>query len=212
MRIGGFVKQSLVDWDGYIAAVVFVKGCNLRCFYCHNPSLVLPRLVKGSPENSEEYVLGFLRTHAAFIDGVVVTGGEPTLQRDLKDFLRKIKDMELIVKLDTNGTNPKILNEVIAEGLVDCIAIDIKNVLEYEAYRVISLKISRHEFENVRESVYMLKNSAVPHIFRTTVVDGIHSKEVIEIIRAEFPDVVFQKYRGDSPTIASELGDAGLED
>src|SRR5574344_1116419 len=122
MIIGGFQKSSLIDYPGMISAIIFTKGCNFKCPYCHNPELfenTSSDLIK--PDD----VLSFLSTRKGKLDGVVVTGGEPTLQHDLKDFIKEIKDMDFLVKLDSNGTNPEMLKELINENLVDYVAMDI---------------------------------------------------------------------------------------
>ena len=113
MRIGGFVKQSLIDWEGVLSAVVFTKGCNFRCDYCHNPSLVLPSLTDHLPDLSETVILDYLRRRREWIEGVVVTGGEPTLHPGLTGFLERVKRHGYRIKLDTNGTNTELLSALI---------------------------------------------------------------------------------------------------
>lgn len=132
MQIGGLQKFSLLDYPGKISAVVFTQGCNFRCPYCHNPELVDPaRYQECLPE---EEIFSFLETRRGKLEAVTVTGGEPTLQKSLAPFLRRIKDMGFLVKLDTNGSRPDVLEELLRQKLIDYIAMDIKAPLEkYEA-------------------------------------------------------------------------------
>ena len=116
IRIGGLVKQSFVDWDGVLSAVVFTKGCNFRCSYCHNPALVVPALMRERPDVAESEVFDYLARRRGWLDGVVVTGGEPTLHAGLPAFLERVKALGYRVKLDTNGTNPEMLRQLIASG------------------------------------------------------------------------------------------------
>ena len=113
IRIGGLVKQSFVDWDGVLSAVVFTKGCNFRCGYCHNPALVVPALMRERPDVAESEVFDYLARRRGWLDGVVVTGGEPTLHAGLPAFLERVKALGYRVKLDTNGTNPEMLRRLI---------------------------------------------------------------------------------------------------
>jgi pyruvate formate lyase activating enzyme len=134
MKIAGLIKQSYIDYPGKMAAVVFTQGCNFRCGYCHNPSLVLPRLFHHNKLVAVSDVLIHLENRKDWLDGVVITGGEPTIHGDLPDFLRQIKSLGYLVKLDTNGSNPLMLEKVIKENLVDFIAMDIKTLLQEELY------------------------------------------------------------------------------
>lgn len=128
MRIGGFTKQSFIDWEGKTTAVIFTKGCNFRCEYCHNPELVYPKLMEQSEDILETEIFDFLSTRKNWLDGVVITGGEPTLQKDLKELIVKIKKMDFAVKLDTNGFFSKILKELLKSNLIDYVAMDIKTI------------------------------------------------------------------------------------
>ncbi|MEG1500318.1 MAG: anaerobic ribonucleoside-triphosphate reductase activating protein, partial [Clostridia bacterium] len=123
MEFGGFVKNSFVDFPGVISSVVFTAGCNFNCWYCHNQGLINGE-IKGHIHETE--VLDFLISRKGFIDGLVISGGEPTLHLGLKAFIQKVKDLGLLIKLDTNGTNPKLLEELLEENLVDFVAMDIK--------------------------------------------------------------------------------------
>lgn len=161
MKIGGLQKSSLLDFPGKIAAIIFTQGCNFRCTYCHNPEL-LPANGGISPME----FLDFLKTRRGKLDGVVISGGEPCLQKDLMDFVRQIKNMGFLMKLDTNGTFPNVIKEILAQNLVDYIAMDIKAPLEkYSA--VACAKISP---EKIQKSIELIKNSGLDYEFRTTVV------------------------------------------
>ncbi|HZJ73928.1 MAG TPA: anaerobic ribonucleoside-triphosphate reductase activating protein, partial [Perlabentimonas sp.] len=130
MRIGGFVKQSFIDWEGKITSVIFTKGCNFRCGFCHNPSLVLPKLIEQTPDIEVAAITEHLRKRKQWLDGVVITGGEPTLHNDLSTFIKTIKELGYPVKLDTNGSNPTLLKKLIADNSVDYVAMDIKTTLK----------------------------------------------------------------------------------
>ena len=172
MIIGGFQKFSLIDYPGKISCIVFTQGCNFRCPYCHNPELIpfMP-LVK----IKEETILSFLERRKGKIDAVVITGGEPTIHQDLLKFIQKIREMGYLIKLDTNGSNPEMLEIIINHSLVDYIAMDIKAPLE--KYReVIHSVIS---LEEVKRSIRMIMNSGIKYEFRTTVVKSQLSKEDI---------------------------------
>jgi pyruvate formate lyase activating enzyme len=181
MQIGGFIKQSLIDYPGKIAAVAFTQGCNFRCGYCHNPQLVLPELFQNNPEHTSDNILNYLKERKNWLDGVVVTGGEPTIHNDLSDFLGAIKRMGYMIKLDTNGSNPDILKRIIHEKLVDYIAMDIKNVLTTKSYaQVIGIENAEMIIENVRASIHLLKESALEFEFRTTRLPDVHTPLVFE--------------------------------
>jgi pyruvate formate lyase activating enzyme len=125
MHIGGFIKQSLIDYPGKIASVIFTAGCNLRCPYCHNPELV--DLNENTSLLDQNEILTYIKDNAVLLDAVVITGGEPLMHPDVFDFIHKIKNLGLLVKIDTNGTNPEALKKIIDEKLVDFIAMDVKN-------------------------------------------------------------------------------------
>ena len=126
MLFGGLQRTTLVDYPGKVAATIFTAGCNFRCPYCHNPELVLPELIKKQPKITEKEILEFLEERQKLLEGVCITGGEPTIQSDLIDFIKKVKDLGFLVKLDTNGSCPNVLNSLIEGKLIDYIAMDIK--------------------------------------------------------------------------------------
>lgn len=173
MKIFGLEKLSLVDFGNNVCAVVFTGACNYRCPFCHNAGLV-EKTVEQIPENQ---VIEFLQSRRKMLDGVCVSGGEPTLQPDLCDFLRKLKQMGYKVKLDTNGTNPKILQQAINEKLVDYVAMDIKNSEDKYA---VTTGVNYLLFSAVQESISILINSGVDYEFRTTLVNELHSHEDIK--------------------------------
>lgn len=184
MQIGGFIKQSLIDYPGKVATVVFTQGCNFRCGYCHNPDLVLPELIKRNKIISVDEVLKFLWERKSWLDGVVVSGGEPTIHEDLPNFLSEINRMGYLIKLDTNGSNPLLLQHLIREELVDYLAMDIKTVLNAKGYaQVIGIEKAEIITENVIASIKLLKESNIELEFRTTRLPGIHTQFVFEKIR-----------------------------
>jgi pyruvate formate lyase activating enzyme len=164
MNIGGFQKNSLIDFPGTIACVIFTQGCNFACPYCHNPGLV-PGPQKGVGDACDEQtIFAFLEKRKEFIDGVVITGGEPTLQKDLETFCRKIKAMGYKVKLDSNGSHPGVLSRLFKEKLVDFVAMDIKTSLENYPL------LTNQSFDTgkITESIRLIKESAPDYEFRTT--------------------------------------------
>jgi len=172
--IKGIQKTSLIDFSPYTSAVLFLGGCNFRCPYCHNPELV-----KGSLKDIDESeILRFLISRKKWIDGVVITGGEPTLHSELERFISKIKKMGLLVKLDTNGTNPLMVDKLIKEGLIDYIAMDIKGPLEkYDS--ICGVKVDKGK---IKDTVYLLMKGIVDYEFRCTAVPGlIDADDIVEI-------------------------------
>jgi pyruvate formate lyase activating enzyme len=179
MKIIGFIKTSLLDWDGHVVASLYLPGCNFRCPFCHNKDVVLdPGSFDEVPfAEVEEYV----RSNAEFLDGVVVTGGEPTLHQDLPSLLRRIKGLGMKVKLDTNGTNPEMLRDLIEAGLVDYVAMDLKAPLneKYEDLAGVSVDLGQ-----IKRSIEILETSGVEHEFRTTVVPILLTAQDIEAMAA----------------------------
>ncbi len=179
MRIGGIQKLTLLDYPGKVACVVFLSGCNLRCPYCHNSGLVLPER-RDRQELSVAEVLRFLGQRRGKLDGVCISGGEPTLQRELPRFIADIRGLGYAVKLDTNGTNPGMLRELLYDDLLDYVAMDIKNSPEYYAETCGGVDV----LSKVQESVSLLLSSAADYEFRTTVCKPLHTqKEMKEIGR-----------------------------
>ncbi len=182
MRIGGWVKFSLIDYPGEMAAVIFTQGCNYRCAYCHNADLVLPEQYTQCIPEAE--VLGFLKERQGKLNALVVSGGEPTLQPGLLPFLQKVKALGYFVKLDTNGSRPKVLKALLAAELVDYIAMDIKApVSKYDFVTGISTNVVA-----VKESIDLISRSEKPHVFRTTVVRSMLSFNDIRDISRMVPE------------------------
>ena len=173
MDFAGMQSLTLLDYPGKVACILFVRGCNLRCPFCHNASLVCE-----NPENafSEEKVLAYLKKRQRILEGVVISGGEPLLYPDLLSFLRKVRELGYAIKIDTNGTNPQRLKEIVREGLADYIAMDIKNS---PALYGKTTGIANPDLSAIEESKEFLLGGAVDYEFRTTVVDGLHTPESI---------------------------------
>ena len=173
-------KVSLIDFPGKISTVVFTQGCNFRCEFCHNPSLVLPEMFDHIID--EKDVLSFLESRKGLIDGVVLSGGEPTIQADLFQFIEKTKEMGFLVKLDTNGTNPDVLSDLYSKNLLDYVAMDIKHVLE--KYSIIVGKNAN--IREIQQSISIIMNSGIDYEFRTTIVPKFHSvddiKQIVSLI------------------------------
>ena len=172
MEILGLEKLSLVDFDGYVSATVFTGACNFRCGFCHNGSLVLD--YKNIPVIPEEEVLSYLTKRKGLIEGLCISGGEPTLQPDLPLFIEKVKKIGVKVKVDTNGTNPIMIKSLVENGLADYFAMDIKNDLE--SYGKI-IGIENFNTTNIEKSVEYFLSGKVPYEFRTTLIKGYHEKQ-----------------------------------
>lgn len=172
MLIGGLEKLSLIDYPDHLSAIVFTQGCNFRCQFCYNPMLVLPNSKNRLQKDHlipEKDLFAFLRSRVEKLDGVVITGGEPTLHADLPDFIQKIRALGYKIKLDTNGTNPDLLKKLIDDQLLDYIAMDFKAPREkYE--EVVGVPV---DFSKVAKSVKIIKASKLPHEFRTTVAPNL---------------------------------------
>lgn len=172
MRLGGYQKLTLIDFPGTIATTVFTVGCSFRCGFCHNPELVIKSQFPAL-NNLEEEFFAHLAKRKGKLEGVCITGGEPTIQSDIIEFIKKIKAMGFKVKLDSNGTRPDVLRKVINEKLVDFIAMDIKSSPENYS-KTVGLKA---DIERIKLSVKLIMSSKIPYEFRTTVVPGIHSEQ-----------------------------------
>ncbi len=174
MEIKGLQKMSLIDYPGKMSAVVFLGGCNFRCPFCHNPELVEN---SGLPTIEEKRVLGFLETRKKWLDGVVVTGGEPCLNPRLPEFVNKIKEMGFLVKLDTNGSNPRMLEQLV-KGSLDFVSMDIKAPLgKYGEVAGVDVNV-----KDIEKSVDVIRSSGLEYEFRTTVVPGlVGRRDVVEI-------------------------------
>jgi len=183
MKYAGMIKQSLVDYPGEIATVLFTRGCNLRCPFCHNPDLLIKPKIMVKPIDIEE-VLEFMLQRRGFLDGVVISGGEPTLNEDLPADIARLKALGFLVKLDTNGSNPAMLESLLRHNLLDYVAMDIKAPLDFKKYKLASGRLSSEDFFSIRSSVQMLKNARTQVEFRTTVVPVLHTPDdIVEISR-----------------------------
>ena len=176
MNIHGLQKMTLLDFPGRVACTVFLGGCDLRCPFCHNAELIDGT---AKPVMDEKELLAFLEKRKGLLDGVAFTGGEPTLRTDLPDLLRKIKAMGYPVKLDTNGMHPDRLKALLDEGLLDYVAMDIKNSPQQYAH---TCGLETMDLTPVRTSVNLLLNGSVDYEFRTTVVDELHALSDFEAI------------------------------
>lgn len=177
MKIYGFQKTTLLDFPGHVAATIFTGGCNFRCPFCQNGGLVLE--LQDQEEISEEEILAYLEKRKGILEGVCITGGEPTLQGDLENFIRKCKEMGYLVKLDTNGYRPEVLEHLLNEHLLDYVAMDVKASPENYA-KAAGCEI--FDVRQIKKSVELLKSSEIPYEFRTTVVQGIHTISEFEEI------------------------------
>lgn len=187
MKIAGLQKLTLIDFPGRLAATVFLSGCGFRCPFCYSAEIVLPQKIKDQPEISKKEFFEFLKERKGLLEGVVVCGGEPTLNKNLPLFIRKIKKNGYLVKLDTNGSNPKMLSELIKKGLIDYVAMDIK-APKKKYGKTVGLRHSWTDrmMGRIERSVNILKNqkTGFDFEFRTTVVPGLHKKEdILEIAK-----------------------------
>ena len=174
MQIHGFHKLTLLDYPGNLAATIFLGGCNMRCPFCHNASLVINP--SSQPAIPAEEVIDNLRRRIGVLEGVCITGGEPTLYPDLPEFIQKIKSMNFKVKLDTNGTNPDMIKALLRENMIDYVAMDIKN--SQEKYSL-TTGTQQPQLQLLDETIHYLITSTYDYEFRTTIVKELHSKEDI---------------------------------
>lgn len=185
MQISGFIKQSLMDYPDKIAAVVFTQGCNFNCPYCHNTELMEMRI--GSISETE--IFTHLEKNRSLLDGVVISGGEPTVQKNLIPFLQRIKQLELSIKLDTNGSNPQIIYQLLENKLIDYIAMDIKAPLTAHHYSVCAgIEVSPNLLAKLSQSMEIIQNSGIPYEFRTTVAKELLQTSDIKLIGNNIQD------------------------
>ncbi len=177
MKLSAIQRFTVLDYPDKVACIAFTPGCNMRCGFCHNPEFVLPEKIRELQDAfiPEETFLRFLDERQGLLDGVVVSGGEPTIWPDLPDFLKKIKAKGFLVKLDTNGHHPEMLKRLLQEGLVDYVAMDVKTSLaQYPTLVGAGVKP-----EQIARSIELLKASSVPYEFRTTLIKEVHPEEVL---------------------------------
>jgi len=193
MIIGGLQKLTLIDYPGKLAATIFLAGCNFRCPWCYSSELVLPEKIVRQPKISEKELFNFLKERRGLLEGIVLCGGEPTINKGLLNFTKKIKKLGYAVKLDTNGSNPKMLKKLINNNLIDYVAMDVKlpkekypEIFKVKVHPVKSSKAgaSKKQFNGIKikdieESIKILKNNKIDYEFRTTVIPTVLKKEDI---------------------------------
>ena len=209
MKIGGFQKVSLIDYPGRISAVVFTQGCNFRCPFCHNPELVDPeRFANRIPEPE---ILAFLEKRKGRLDAVVITGGEPTLQSELIPFTIHLRAMGYLIKLDTNGALPDVLEDLLGRKLLDYVAMDIKAPLE----RYGEVTKTKTDGERIRRSISLIMGSGIDYEFRTTAVRSLLGPQELEAIGRLIPGAkrfVLQKFVPTKTLDRNYLGEASYSD
>ena len=178
MLIGGLEKLTLIDYPGKVAATLFTLGCNFRCPFCQNPELIDPQKIKKQPQIKEEAFFDFLKSRRGLLDGICLTGGEPMIQPDLIDFIKKIKEQGFLVKLDTNGSQPEKLKKLFQENLLDFVAMDIKSSPE-KYVQAVGKQIN---LKNISQSIELIKKSGIDYQFRTTAVPGLIDRKEIKKI------------------------------
>jgi pyruvate formate lyase activating enzyme len=179
MKIGGLQKVTLIDYPGKIACTVFLSGCNFRCPFCYSRELVLPEEIKNHPEIESEDFFNFLEEKKGLLEGCVICGGEPTVNgEELIDFCKKIKDMGFFVKIDTNGSNPEMLETLISKKLIDYVAMDIKAPLVEEKYKK-ATGLENIDIDKIKKSIDLIRTSGIDYEFRTTISPQLHSIEDI---------------------------------
>ncbi len=201
MIISGLQKMTLLDYPGKIACTVFTYGCNFRCPFCHNAALVIR---ENESQMSREEFFSFLKKRQGILEGVCITGGEPTLHKDLPEFIEKIKQLNYLVKLDTNGYNPEVLKKILDKKSVDYVAMDIKNSLSKYA---VTTGLKSFDESKIIESINLIKNSGVEHEFRTTVLKSFHTYEDILSCAELTSDSKYflQQFKDSGDLICSEL-------
>ncbi len=207
MQIIGFIKNSFIDFPTLISSVIFTPGCVLDCWYCHNREIIHQR--EGIYQ--EESILEFLDERKEFLDGVVISGGEPTMQEDLPTFIKKVRVLGLKVKLDTSGTNYEMLKSLIDDNLLDYIAMDIK--ASFDTYRKIT-SITDEQMKSVKKSIKLIKNSGLPYEFRTTFAPNLTVDNITTLLTecAPIKNYSLQAYKRPSNIIESKLKEHKLSD
>lgn len=199
MKILGIENVSFVDYEGKMCATIFTAGCNYRCPFCHNAGIVLEEY----KSIDEDKILDYLKTRVGLLDAVTISGGEPTLQKDLPQFIKKVREFGYKIKLDTNGTNPQILQKLIEEKLIDYCAVDIKT--NFSNYADIT-KVENPLSENVKKSISILKSSGIDYELRTTLIAEFHNENVISKMAEELSGhkkLFLQKFKNSDGCINS---------
>lgn len=180
MKIGGLQKLTLIDYPGKLACTVFLTGCNFRCPFCYSRELVLPKEIQKQPEISQKELFGFLKERKTHLEAIVICGGEPTINKNLVDFIKKIKKLGFLVKIDTNGTNPKMLKELIDKKLIDYVAMDIKMPKKRYAEVFFDKKV---KIGDIQKSIDILKEDKIDYEFRTTIVPSfLERQDILDIV------------------------------
>ena len=217
MIIAGLQKLTLVDYPEKLACTIFLAGCNFRCPWCYNPELVLPEKIKDNSQITKKDFFDFLKFRINLLDGVVICGGEPTLNKDLPIFCKKIKKMGYAIKLDTNGSNPEMISNLVDEKLIDYIAMDVK--APREKYK--EATGAKIDIKQIQKSIDILKKGGVDYEFRTTMIPKLLSKkDIVEIVQWIGParkyclqnfqkerDTVNPEFKGISPCLKEYLSD-----
>lgn len=177
MKLSAIQRFTMLDYPGRVACIAFTPGCNMRCGFCHNPEFVLPEKIREIQSDliEEQTFFNFLDKRRGLLEGVVVSGGEPTIWRDLPEFLRRIKEKGFLTKLDTNGNHPEMLRALLDQQLVDYVAMDVKTSLA--EYPKLGGTVKP---ENIQESIRLLKASGIPYEFRTTLIKEVHTEKVLQ--------------------------------
>ncbi len=195
-NVKGFIKTSLVDWPGKICSVIFLPGCTFRCPVCHNADLVVNPAQ--TPDYPQEEVFGYLASRRKWIDGVTITGGEPTLTKQLPDLARALKQFGFKVKLDTNGSRPAVIESLLSGGLIDAVYMDVKAPLTKAEYsRVAGVSV---DMKSIKASLALLKSSSIEVVFRTTVIPGLVQEAQLAAIRSGLGSVqrfIIQPYKNE---------------
>ncbi len=215
LPVGGYIPQSFIDYPGLIAAVIFTVGCNFRCPYCHNPELVDPVRSGGNHQIPFHDVVRLVERNRSCLDAVVVTGGEPAMHESLPESLRTFRKLGLLVKLDTNGSYPDMIDLLLRERLVDCVALDIKAPLQSRRYEeVIGIPCSGAMMKCIERSCSLLLSSGIDVVFRSTLLKGIHASEDVDAMAAVSGNrLILQRFRPDRtlrPLAAGVFSDAEL--
>ncbi len=196
MFLSGVQPFTLLDYPEHTACIAFTPGCNMRCSFCHNPEFVLPEMIVKIKDTfiTEDAFLRFLDSRVGLLDGVVISGGEPTVQGDLLSFLKKIKEKGFLIKLDTNGNRPDIITTALEQSLLDYIAMDVKTSLE----QYMTLTGKRTNPENIKKSIEIIKSSTINYEFRTTLIKDIHIESVLKemsVLVSGAQNYVLQSFR-----------------
>jgi len=206
IKAGGLIKNSFIDYPGKIACIVFTQGCNFQCPYCHNKWLISNKLKKENLTLSEKFVLNFLSLRTTLLDGVVISGGEPTIQKNLISFCKKIKNMGYQIKLDTNGSRPDVVEKLIEKELIDYVALDIKTDSSNYAF----LTKFKHSASQVSLTADIIKRSGIDYELRTTCIRSFINKETLnnmKYIIGEAELYILQQFKNNNVLNPELFGD-----